>query len=84
MFMFFLYLLTMMPSSINTSNPYKQNQSVPICSEEPSLPHLIDRVADIAATNREAGLILSGSLATTLILWVLADSATKLIKAWRT
>lgn len=73
----------MMPSSTNTINPYKENQSVSVCSEEPSLPHLIDRVADIATTNREAGLILSGALATTLVLWVLADSATKLIKAWR-
>jgi hypothetical protein len=72
----------MMTLSNNTINPYQENLSAPICSEQP-LPHLIDRVADIATTNREAGLILSGSLATACILWVLADSATKLIKAWR-
>ncbi len=52
-------------------------------TEELTLPHLINKVADIAVANQDAGLIISAAIATSIILFTIADAAAKLIKAAR-
>lgn len=50
---------------------------------EPTLPYLIDKVTDIAVANKEAGLVIASAIGTSVILYVIADAAAKLIRAVR-
>ncbi|NES20704.1 MAG: hypothetical protein F6K41_17665 [Symploca sp. SIO3E6] len=52
-------------------------------TEEPTLLYLINKVADVAIANQDAGLIIAAAIGTSVILWAIADSAAKLIKAAR-
>ncbi|NER24484.1 MAG: hypothetical protein F6J96_28040 [Symploca sp. SIO1C2] len=45
--------------------------------------YLINKVADIAVANQDAGLVIAAAIGTSVILWAIADAAAKLIKAAR-
>ena len=50
-------------------------------AHEVSLPHLMDKVTDIAIANQNAGLIISASIGTSIIIHVICRSAVKLVTA---
>jgi len=56
---------------------------IAVQTEEPTLTYLINKVADIAVANRDAGLVIAAAIGTSVILWAIADAAAKLIKAAR-
>ncbi|NER99098.1 MAG: hypothetical protein F6J86_35635 [Symploca sp. SIO1B1] len=66
----------------NTSEQLSCPQ-IEVQTEEPTLLYLINKVADIAVANQDAGLVIAAAIGTSVILWAIADAAAKLIKAAR-
>ncbi len=54
-----------------------------ICTQEPALPCLLDKLTDIAIENKEAGLILSTAIAASIIIYAVSKSVAEIIVAWR-
>ncbi|MGL4500354.1 MAG: hypothetical protein ACRCU2_14915 [Planktothrix sp.] len=64
---------------------YKEKQSEPVCievQETGSIMGIVDKVADLAIGNKDAGLVLASALATSIIIWVITQSAVKLIRSF--
>lgn len=63
----------------------KENQKQLTCTEiqEPSPLCLVDKAIDLAIENKEAGLIVAGAIGTSIVIYTIAHSAAKLIRAVR-
>ncbi|NEN91864.1 MAG: hypothetical protein F6K48_24350 [Okeania sp. SIO3H1] len=64
-------------------NNSQSNQKQLTCIEvqESNPMKLIDKFADLAIENKEAGLIIAGACGTSIIIWAISHSAAKLIRA---
>ena len=51
--------------------------------QEPTPIILMDKFADAIAENKDAGLIVAGAIGTSIIIYAIAHSAAKLIRAVR-
>ncbi|MFY7806644.1 MAG: hypothetical protein ACOVQ7_24800 [Limnoraphis robusta] len=60
-----------------------QTQTTGIEVQEASSMNLIDKVADLAIENKDAGLVIAGAIATSIVICAIAHSAAKLIRAVR-
>jgi hypothetical protein len=60
-----------------------QNPTTYIATQEAGSLSLIDRVADLAIENRDAGLIIAGAIATSIVIVAISHSAAKLVEAFR-
>jgi hypothetical protein len=58
-------------------------QPCSICTTELTLPCLIDKFANIAIENKEAGLIIATSIGSSIILYVVFKSIAEVVTAWR-
>ena len=52
-------------------------------TEQPTVPYLIDKIADVALKHEGSALIFSSGIATSIIIYMIAKSAAEIIKAWR-
>jgi hypothetical protein len=71
--------------SVQTDNKkeLKSPTVAPICTQEPSIPYLIDKWIDIASENQETCLILAASLGASIIIYSIAKSVAEVVKVWR-
>lgn len=67
------------------NNSTQENQTFPSCIETQEVTpiNLMYKVVDLAIENSDAGLILAGALGSSIVIWAIAHSATKLIRALR-
>lgn len=66
----------------SNAHPSQQVYQV-VGNEQPTLPYLIDKIADVALKNEGSALIVASGIATGIIIYVIAKSAAEIIKAWR-
>lgn len=59
----------------------KNSTGCTICTQEPTLPCLIDKFSDIAIENKEAGLIIATSIGSSIILYIVFKSIFDLVIA---
>lgn len=69
------------PSSIQSLHPTPLTAQA--CTEQLTLPYLLDKVTDMAIANQDAGLVIAAAIGTSVVLYVIADATAKLIKALR-
>lgn len=65
----------------NNGQPIQQMTQ--IGTEQPTVPYLIDKIADVALKHEGSALIFSNGIATSIIIYMIAKSAAEIIKAWR-
>lgn len=69
--------------SIQQPVAVQESTSKPAEVQEVTPTYVVDKVADLAIANKDAGLVLAGSIGLAIVLWSISYSAAILIRAIR-
>ena len=58
-------------------------QNAQVGTEQATITHAVDAVANVASQHEGAALIIASAIATSIIIYAVAKSAAELIEAWR-
>lgn len=70
-------------SKADNKEELKSSNIDSICTQEPSIPCLIDKSIELAKENKETGLILATALGAAIIILSISKSVAEVVKAWR-